>query len=147
MMQTSLPSDLRSRASFRHWTRVTLRYSDQDALGHVNNGAIPMCLEQARVETIYPVMQARGGAGLELVLARTVIDYLKELTWPGTVEIGTRIARIGSKSLATEHGVFMAGAEACCGTAECVLVFFDRATRSSILPPASVHRAISELAR
>ena len=33
--------DLTDRANFSHWTPVTIRFSDQDPLGHVNNVATP----------------------------------------------------------------------------------------------------------
>ena len=31
---------VRSRADYRAWTRVSLRYNDLDPLGHVNNAAM-----------------------------------------------------------------------------------------------------------
>ena len=39
MSPTTDAPDLADRASFGHWTPITLRYSDQDPLGHVNNAA------------------------------------------------------------------------------------------------------------
>ena len=34
-----MTTDLTRRDAFDHWTPVTLRFSDQDSLGHVNNVA------------------------------------------------------------------------------------------------------------
>lgn len=137
--------DLRARATFKHWTRVPLRYCDQDPLGHVNNGAIPMCLEQGRVELIAPLVERFAGPDADIVLARTIIDYLAELTYPGTIEVGTRITRIGNKSLNTAHGVFMHGSERCHGTSECVLVFFDTVGRRSLAPSPALRAALEIL--
>ena len=40
--------DLTNRDSFRHWTPVTIRFSDQDPLQHVNNVAYAAYFEAAR---------------------------------------------------------------------------------------------------
>lgn len=131
------PTELRSRTAFRHWTQVPLRYADLDPLGHVNNAAIPMCLEQARVAIIYPLMVEHGAGALELVIGRVLIDYLREVSYPGTIEVGTRIARVGTKSIETEHGIFMAGSDVCSGAAMTVLVLFDvEARRAAAMPEA-----------
>jgi len=137
--------DPTARAAFRHWARVPLRYVDQDPLGHINNAALPMCLEQARVELIQPVLKAHAGPDADIVLARVTIDYLKEMSYPGTIEIGTRLTRLGTKSVATAHAAFMAGSEVCVGTAVCVLVLFDTRKRASIAPGPALRSALEGL--
>ena len=132
----------RSRADFHHWTTVTIRYCDQDPIGHINNAAMAAFLEQARVALVYPLLRQFGGPHLELVIARLVIDYINELHFPGSVEVGTRIARLGSKSFTLQHGVFMAGEERCAASAECTMVFFDVRNRASTLPPVEVRAAL-----
>jgi acyl-CoA thioester hydrolase len=130
--------DLRSRETFRIWTRVVLRYSDLDAIGHVNNAITPMFFEEARCSVIYPVLQANGRRDLDLVLVKTVIDYVQELSYPGAVDIGTRVHRVGTKSLHMVHGVFDVSSGTCSATGECILVIFDRKNRASIAPPEDV---------
>ena len=44
--------DLRDRASFRIWTTHTVRYNDQDPLGHVNNAVYSTFLEAGRTALI-----------------------------------------------------------------------------------------------
>ena len=148
-MQNSDSQALRSRAHYNHWTTVSIRYCDQDPIGHVNNAAMAAFLEQARVALVYPLLKCAGAAGahLELVIARLVIDYLKELNFPGNVEIGSRIARIGGKSFTLQHAVFKAGEEGCVATAECIMVYFDASKRASTLPPPEVRAALEKLLR
>jgi acyl-CoA thioester hydrolase len=138
------PVDLRDRASYPHWTRVTIRFSDEDRMGHVNNAAYSVWIEAARVaylESLY-----RPGTSLDTVLARITVDFLKETTWPGEVEVGSRMLGVGNKSLRTGYGVFRG--DACLATSECVNVFFDPRTRTSAAPPAPVRDALlAELAR
>lgn len=140
---TPLP-DLRDRASFHHWTRLPIRYADLDPIGHVNNTGLPMFFEECRLHLIYPILAASVRKGLELVLVRTVIEYVKEIGYPETVDVGSRIARIGTKSFLMVHGVFD-GAGACVGTGECTLVVFDSVTRASVAPPDDVRRALEAI--
>ena len=132
--------DLTSRQTFRHWTPVTIRYSDQDAMAHVNNTALATYIEAARTAFIYDLISKGGMQGLEFILARVIIDYLQELHYPGTVEVGARLIRVGNKSLTTGYGVFRG--DECIATSESVNVFYDMTTRKTVAPSGSVRAAL-----
>jgi acyl-CoA thioester hydrolase len=141
--------DLTKRATFALFTPVTIRFSDTDMLGHVNNVATAAYFEAGRCELFYKLM-AEGGlvergkeATIDFVLARVAIDFRKEFFYPGTVEVGSRFMRLGNRSMITGYGLFIG--ETCHATAECVNVFFDLETRSSVPPPPKV-RALIESA-
>ena len=142
--ETMLP-DLRQRASFRNWMPIPIRYADLDPIGHVNNTAMPMFFEEARCSLIYPVLQANGRSDLDLVLVRTIIDYVKEISYPATVEVGSRVHRVGTKSLHMAHGVFDAATGVCVGTGECILVIFDQQSRTSVAPPEELRQRIIDI--
>lgn len=134
--------DLTRRETFKLFTPVTIRFSDTDMLGHVNNVATAAYFEAGRCELFYKLM-ADGGlvqrgkqATIDFVLARAAIDFKKEYFYPGTVEVGSRFIRLGNRSIATGYGLFLG--DTCHATAECVNVFFDLETRSSVAPPAGV---------
>jgi acyl-CoA thioester hydrolase len=141
---TDLAFDPKSRAAFRHWTSLPIRFGDQDPLGHVNNAAIAAYLEHARCELALPIVRAAGVPNLDIVLARIVIDYLRELRYPGSVDVGTRIGRIGNKSFSVIGSVF--SGETCAVVAEATIVCFDTATRRATLPPETVRQALAALA-
>ena len=132
--------DLTDRLTFRYWTPVTIRYSDQDAMAHVNNTALAAYVEAARTAFIYELIQRGGMEGIEFILARLCIDYLSELHYPGMVDVGARLIRVGNKSIGTGYGVFKG--EICVATSECVNVFYDMATRKTRVPPESVRVAL-----
>ena len=132
--------DLTSRQTFRHWTPVTIRYSDQDAMAHVNNTALATYIEAGRTAFIYDLISKGGMQGLEFILARVIIDYLQELHYPGTVEVGARLIRVGNKSLTTGYGVFRG--DECIATSESVNVFYDMTTRKTVAPSGSVRAAL-----
>ncbi|MEO1793773.1 MAG: thioesterase family protein [Pseudomonadota bacterium] len=137
--------ELTDRAAFHHWVSHTIRYNDQDPVGHVNNAAMATFLEQGRTAFVYPMMKELADPTLEIVLARIEIDYIRELNFPGTVDIGSKVARVGTKSLTLHHGVFEGGTETCVSTGVCTLVFFDKATRTSTLPPDALREKLAAL--
>ncbi len=132
--------DLTRRETYAHWTPVTIRYSDQDAMAHVNNTALATYIEAARTAFIYDLIQKGGMEGMEFILARLIIDYHRELHYPGTVEVGARLIRVGTKSLTTGYGAFKG--EDCVATSECVNVFYDMELRKTVAPCASIRAAL-----
>lgn len=139
---SSTGNDLGTSSTFRAWTRITVRYNDLDPLGHVNNAAMAIFLEQARCELITPALKA-ASRDFDMVLASTTMNYLSELHYPGVVDVGTLVARVGRTSMALEHGVFQDGGLA--GTAELVLVFFDLSSRRATPPPDTVRTLLQTL--
>ncbi len=134
--------DLTRRDSYRHWSPVTIRFGDQDSLAHVNNVALAQYFEVGRTAYVYDMIRAAGADGtVEFILARVVIDFLKELHYPGAVEVGSRLTRLGRKSLTTGYGIFQG--DVCFATSEAVNVFYDMRTRKTMEPPAGV-RALLE---
>ena len=135
----------RDRASFAIWTSHTIRYNDQDSLGHVNNAVYSTFFEAGRTAFIEPMMKkiADETTTLDFVLARITIDFVKELAYPGSVDIGTRVLRLGTKSMTFSNALFKAGTDECVATCDAILVFFDLSTRRSVEPPARL-RAMLE---
>lgn len=133
--------DLTKREAFGLFTPVTIRFSDTDKLGHVNNVAIAAYFEAARCEIYYRLMEeAKVASNIDFVLARVAINFKREFFYPGTVEVGSRFTRIGNRSVVTGYGLFI-GSE-CHATAEAVNVFFDLETRTPIAPPPALKRLI-----
>jgi len=136
-MDTSLHDlDLTSRESFSHWTPVTIRFSDQDPLGHVNNVAVAAYVESGRTMLIQQYLDPERYPHINFALVRLEIDYLSEFRYPGTVEVGGRILRLGTKSFTSGYGLFVG--ETCVATARSVNVFFDTERRQGIEPPGDI---------
>ncbi len=138
--------DLTAKATFRRWTQVSLRFSDQDSLGHINNVAYAAYVEQARVGLIDALLRSRGkGAGIDYILANVHIDYRKEMHFPGIVDIGARLLKIGTKSITSGYGLFKGGDNV--ATATSVNVFFDPESGRPIPIPDSLRKILeAELA-
>jgi len=139
--------DLRSRATYSEWVSHTIRYNDQDPLGHVNNSVYSTFLEQGRTAFLHPFFKADDDRKIDIVLARVVIDYVKELTFPGSVDIGTCVLRLGTKSVTFGNGIFKGGTDECVATGEAVLVFFDLDARQSIVPPPHIRAVLEKMVK
>ena len=125
---------LPSLAEFPDRASHSIRSGDIDAQGHVNNTVFASFFESGRVQVIRHPERGLRLPGTTLVLARTEIDYLRELHYPGTVDIGTGIAGIGRSSFVFAQAIFSGGRCAARGRATMVLI--DAATRRSRpLPP------------
>ncbi len=133
----SQPSiDLTDRAIYEVWITDTVRYSDLDPNSHVNNGAINQFFEDGRVGFRLERLQAAAGNKLTgFAVVRYAANYLSPAHYPGTVDIGTVVTRIGNTSYGLGQAVFQG--DTCVATAEIVTVHFDPATsRARALPDA-----------
>lgn len=123
--------------AFKSWVADRLRYCDTDQLGHVNNAVFSTFCESGRTAILYRDGRPIAPAGLNWVIARLELNYRSELNWPGEVETGTAVEKIGSSSMVLYQGIFKDGI--CAGDARTVIVLMDESTRRSTpLPPEVV---------
>jgi acyl-CoA thioester hydrolase len=111
-----------------------LRYGDTDRQGHVNNAVFATLFETGRVHVFHEGETPLLVAGFSFVIARIVIDYRAELFWPGLVEIGTGVTKIGNSSMTFAQALFQAGRLA--ATAESVVVQVGGVPRKAAALPA-----------
>jgi acyl-CoA thioester hydrolase len=122
--------DLTARTGYPTWTTDTIRYSDLDPNGHVNNGAINAYFEDGRVRFRNEHLVSIGDDILTgFVLVSFSVRYLAQLHYPGNADIGTRVLRIGGSSYTLGQGLFEG--ERCVATAEVVTVRIDPETGRS----------------
>jgi len=106
-----------------------LRYADTDRQGHVNNAVFATFLETGRVEILFDQNGPLADEGAAFVIAKLELDFLTEINWPGSVEIGSRVIRVGNSSFTLEQAVFQEGNLA--ARAKTVIVQMNEATRKS----------------
>ena len=134
--------DLTERDSYATWITDVIRYNDLDPNGHVNNVAVCTFFEDGRVMFRDKHFKHQVGNVLTgFVLARYLIEYRRPLAFPGSVEVGTTIIRIGRSSYTFGQAVFRG--EECAATAEAVQVRVDPGTGRSV-PLDPEFRAVLE---
>ena len=149
MPKITLPANLEQhdpadRALYHLWITDRLRYNDLDPVGHVNNNAVGQFVENGRVRLFDEIGRdpAVPGQAMRLgwVVRRLEVDFIKEIRFPGDVEVGTRVVRIGTSSMIVRSGIFVEGACAC--TATTVSVCFDMIGRTSMPIPEDIRAKV-----
>jgi acyl-CoA thioester hydrolase len=100
----------------------SIRLGDLDHQNHVNNAVFSTYFETGRVMMMRALFGGLNFGGANFVLARVEIDFLREVHWPGHVDIGTRVARVGTSSLTLDQTVFKDGTCAASGRSTMVLI-------------------------
>jgi acyl-CoA thioester hydrolase len=117
----------------------TIRFADLDPQGHVNHAKFATYMETSRAAIIRDPDHSLQVEGATSVMARLEINYMREMQWPGTVDIGTAVAEIGRSSFVFAHALFQN--DQCAGTGRVTMVLIDRETRRSRpLPPELIER-------
>lgn len=106
-----------------------LRYRDTDRQGHINNAVFTTFLETGRVEILYNADLELHSKDSSFVIVSLKLDFINEVTWPGTVEIGTGILSIGNSSIRFFQKLFQDGKPV--AKAETVIVQVDNRTTES----------------
>jgi acyl-CoA thioester hydrolase len=114
-------------ADFPHRVKDIIRFADLDPQGHVNNAVFSTYFESGRVVMFRNPDLGIGVPNATFVLVRQEIDFLRELHWPGDVEVGTALAEFGRSSFTVAQAIFHD--DVCAATGRATLVMLDTATR------------------
>jgi acyl-CoA thioester hydrolase len=104
-----------------------VRYADLDPNQHVNNAVYATYFETGRVTLMKDRSFGLMPEGLTWIMVRLDIHFRAELRWPGTIETGLGVAKLGRTSVTFDQVVFSEGA--CVASAQSVSVLIDEATR------------------
>ena len=116
-------------------TSDKVRYSDTDRQGHVNNAVFACYFETGRVELLYNPDDLLAAQNCSFVIVSFSMNLLSEIHWPGTVEIGTSIVKIGNSSITINQGLYQN--DRLVANAESVIVHTSSITKRS--KPLSDH--------
>lgn len=88
---------------FVHEVRVEWR--DLDAAGHVNNAVYLSYMESARVAAYFVLTGGSRAEDLDIILARTTIDFRSAATLGETLLVELRPGRVGASSFALSYAI------------------------------------------
>lgn len=122
---------------FPHWSTQAIRFRDLDPLNHVNNAIFNTYYEEARISFIQMVPELAGQmrCGYSFVLANISISYLKPVTYPAELLIGSGVKNLGNSSITSFQAIYDKESKELASTAEASGVWFDlEKQRPSRLP-------------
>ena len=134
------------RDGYRHFQRVTTRWMDNDAYGHVNNIVYLSWFDTVvnefliRADVLDP--QRSNVAGF---VVETHCRYLAPLAFPESIEAGLRVGHFGKSSVRYEIAIFAEGVEVASAQGHFVHVYVDRSTHKPVPLPEKLRAALQRL--
>ena len=133
---------LADRRRFKMWNMDKLRLTDVDHQHHVNNAIFAVLYTSVRHDFLRAHVRPLVAESDMFALVKITIEYIAEMHYPGEVEVGIMIRRLGRSSLTFGQAIFKDGK--CASVAEAVMVLLDPVTRRAKSLPAGL---AEELAR
>lgn len=124
--------------------RVAVRWSDMDALGHVNNSRYFTYLEEARLAWFESLPEPWYDDRKGPVVARAACDFKLPITGTMNIVVTSRPGPPGNSSLTLYSDITDETGTQVFAVAEVVLVWIDRETGRPCGLPESLRRLASE---
>lgn len=127
------------RGAFRRFVPITTRWADNDVYGHVNNVQYYAYFDTAVNQSLVAEgLLDIGGSEVVGLVVETSCTFFESLSFPGQIEVGLAMERVGNSSLTYRIGIFRPGADNCAALGRFVHVYVDRTTRRPVALPAPV---------
>src|SRR5215831_14727841 len=121
--------------AYRH--RLSVRFRDCDAMGHVNHAVYFTYFEQGRL-TFWRELTGTPSPHTRVIIARAECDYKSPAHFGDELDITLSVATIGSSSFTLAYEVRQAASGAVVAIGSTVMVSYDyRAGKSIPLPGAT----------
>jgi acyl-CoA thioester hydrolase len=136
----------RPRSDFKLFRPIQTRWMDNDVYGHVNNVVYYSYFDTAVNAYLIEAgaLDIHHGEVIGLVV-ETQCNYFEPLAFPGAVEAGLRVAKMGGSSVRYEIGLFAQGAPLSAAAGHFVHVYVSRDTRRPAPLPAALKQALTPL--
>ncbi len=126
---------------------LPILWGDMDAFQHVNNTASIRWFESSRIRLIeHPelseVLKAQGVAP---ILASVSCNYRRQLRYPDTVHVGSKVSRLGNTSLTIQHVVVSDQQDCIASDGHSVVVCFDYKTQRPVRISDELRNAVERM--
>ena len=135
-----------SRTEYPHFLALATRWMDNDIYGHVNNALYYAFFDT----TINEYLIAEGGlditaSAVVAFAAESQCQYLRPLAFPGVIDVGLRVGKLGNSSVRYELAIFKQGETYAAASGYFVHVFVDRETQRPVPMPKPIRMALERL--
>ncbi|PLZ00147.1 thioesterase [Burkholderia sp. WAC0059] len=146
MSQPTTPRDA-TRADFPHLAEIPTRWMDNDLYGHVNNVTYYSYFDTAVNAFLIErgVLDIHGGETVGFVV-ESGCSYFAPIAFPDRLQVGLRVARIGSSSVRYELGIFRNDEPAVCAAGHFVHVYVDRRSTRPVKVPEPMRAVLRTIA-
>ncbi|WP_229425659.1 MULTISPECIES: thioesterase family protein [unclassified Massilia] len=135
------------RSAFPHFLALPTRWMDNDSYGHVNNVNYYSFFDTA----VNRFLIDRGVLDIhkdEVVgfVVETSCSYFSSISFPDTVHVGVRVARLGNSSVRYELALYRNDEALPSAAGHFVHVYVDRRTNKSVPIPEPVRALLATIA-
>lgn len=136
-----------TRSAFPHFLAMPTRWMDNDSYGHVNNVQYYSFFDTAVNQFLIQrgVLDIHTDEVVGLVVD-TGCSYFSSVSFPDTVHVGVRVARLGNSSVRYELAIFRNDEQAPAAAGHFVHVYVDRASNQPVPIPAAVRSVLASIA-
>jgi acyl-CoA thioester hydrolase len=127
-----------TRADFRLWRKITTRWADNDAYGHVNNTVYYEWFDSAvNAWMVDQDMLDIANGNLIALVVETRCTYAAPLAFPDDVDVGLAVAQLGRSSIRYRIGIFAEGSDSAAAEGDFVHVVVGRGDRKPVEIPTA----------
>ncbi|WP_406828645.1 acyl-CoA thioesterase [Microbulbifer sp. ARAS458-1] len=120
--------------------QIEPRFSETDALGHINNTVVPVWFEQGRTPIFQLFNPDLNLNQWNLILKKMDVDFVAQIYLYSPVEIRTSLSAVGNTSMTIHQEVWQKGKLVAKG--DCVMVHFDYAQQGKAPIPQEVREKL-----
>jgi acyl-CoA thioester hydrolase len=131
------------RSSYPHFLAISTRWKDNDVYGHVNNVEYYSFFDTVINDFLIRVGELDIHRGDVIGLCvESQCTFKQSLAFPGTVDAGLRVSKLGSSSVHYEIGLFASDHDDAAATGRFVHVFVGRDDRRPVPLPDRIRAAL-----
>jgi acyl-CoA thioester hydrolase len=134
-----------TRGDYRHWISIEVRWGDMDSVGHVNNSVYFTYCESARIS----LLRGLGLSGRSTdsqqgpMLVSAACDFIRQVVYPATLDVGTRIDEITQRSFRMAYGLFRQGTDELVAVGSSVNAWTDYAAGRAVPIPDDLRAVLA----
>ena len=121
---------------------ITPRFSDTDALGHINNTMVPIWFEGARNPVFKIFMPELNLSKWPVILAKIDVEFHAQMFFQHAIEIRTYISRIGGSSFTVYQELWQQ--QKLCASGNAVMVNFCYQSQKSKVITDEIRQQLSQ---
>ena len=134
------------RSAFPHFLALPTRWMDNDSYGHVNNVNYYSFFDTA----VNRFLIDRGVLDIHTddivgFVVETNCSYFSSISFPDTIHVGVRVARLGNSSVRYELALYRNDAPLPSAAGHFVHVYVDRRSNQSVPIPHAVREVLRTL--
>ncbi|MCW7541823.1 acyl-CoA thioesterase [Aquabacterium sp. A7-Y] len=139
-MRIDIPEDKK----LVHETRISIRWGDMDAMGHVNNAVYFRYMEMVRLDWMMTLGTGPNPAAQGPVIANAFCNFHRQLEFPGELVAKLYVGNAGRSSFDTFFTLERADAPGViCAAGGATTVWVDFPLQKSVPLPDSMRAAVS----